>query len=88
MTSVPTIYHKSTSSPECLCHTAGHGSVGGTEQLHDHAVADALEALDHDPLDKSEAHEDDQPLDKVEADPNETLTVEAEQHDPLTTKPV
>ena len=88
MTSVPTKYHKSTSSPECLCHTASHGSVGGTEQLHDHAVADALEALDHDPLDKSEAHEDDQPLDKVEADPNETLTVEAEQHHPLTTKPV
>ena len=78
MTSVPRIYHISTSSPECLCHTAGHGSVGGTEQLHDHAVAHTLESLDHDALDEPETYEDNQPLDKVKTYANEALTVEAE----------
>ena len=78
----------STCGPEGLGHAARHSSVGGTEQLHDHAVADTLEALDHDTLDKSEAHEHHQPLDKVEADTDEALAVEAEQHDPLATESV
>ena len=74
--------------PEGLGHAARHGSVGGTEELHDHAVGHALEALDHDSLDEPEAHEHDQPLDKVEADPDEALAVQTEQHDPLAAKPV
>ena len=78
----------STCGPEGLGHAARHGSVGGTEQLHDHAVADALEALDHDPLHEPEAHEHHQPLDEVEADPDEALAVQAEQHDPLPPEPV
>ena len=77
-----------TRGPESLGDAAGESPVGGAEELHDHAVADALEALDDDTLQKPEAHEDYQPLDKVEADADQALAVEAEQHNPLPTKPV
>ena len=72
-----------TCCPEGLGHTSRHGSVGWTEQLHDHAVAHALQTLYHNTVDKPQAHEDRQSLDKVETDANETLAVETEQHDPL-----
>lgn len=76
-----------TSCPESLSHTASKGPVARTEELHDHAVADTLQTLDDNPLQKPETHEDHQSLDKVEPDPNQTLTVQTEQHYPLPTKP-
>ena len=76
-----------TSCPESLRHTAGQGPVLGTEQLHHHAVAHTLQALDHDALEEPETHEDHQPLDEVKADANEALTVQTDQHHPLPTEP-